>query len=250
MDIDGKTILITGASRGIGAATARHLAAKGAKVGLIARSAAPLEALAEETGGLALPLDVADWSAVEAAVARAEDAFGPVAGLVNNAGLIDPIARIEDSDPGAWADVVNVNLTGAYNALRAVLPGMGARGEGVVINISSGAATGALEGWSHYCATKAGLLSLTKVADKEMVEKGVVVCGLSPGTVATEMQREIKASGINPVSRLDWEAHIPAEDVAQAIGYLFEGGAESHRGGDFSLKTPEGRAEAGLAPRG
>ncbi|MBM2574862.1 SDR family oxidoreductase [Jannaschia sp. Os4] len=250
MQIDGAPILITGASRGIGAATARHLAARGAKVGLVARSAAPLEALAEETGGLALALDVADWDAVAGAVARMEAAFGPVAGLVNNAGLIDPIARIEDSDPKAWATVVNVNLTGAYNALRAVLPGMGARGTGVVVNISSGAATGALEGWSHYCATKAGLLSLTKVADKEMAPKGVSVVGLSPGTVATEMQREIKASGINPVSRLDWEAHIPAEEVAQAIGWLFEAGAARHAGTDFSLKTPEGRAEVGLPPRG
>ena len=244
MDVEGRTILITGASRGIGAATARHLAAQGARVALMARDADALHALAEETGGVALPGDVSDWETVAGAV----ETLGEVHGLMNNAGLIDPIARIEDSDPAAWARVVNVNLTGAYNALRAVLPGMRARGEGVVVNISSGAATGALEGWSHYCATKAALLSLTRCAQKELEGTGVHVVGLSPGTVATDMQRAIKASGINPVSQLDWDRHIPAQDVAKAVAWLFAEGAPRHAGGDFSLKTPEGRAEAGLAP--
>ena len=242
MDLDGRTILVTGASRGIGAATARHLAGRGARVGLMARDAAALDALAAETGGVALPGDVADWDAVAGAV----DRLGAVDGLVNNAGLIDPIARIEDSDPAEWAKVVDVNLTGAYHALRAVLPGMRARGEGVVVNISSGAATGALEGWSHYCATKAALLSLTRCAHVELDGSGIHVVGLSPGTVATDMQRSIKASGVNPVSRLDWERHIPPEWVARAIGWLLEEGAARHAGTDFSLKTDEGRAAVGL----
>ncbi len=123
---------------------------------------------------------------------------------------------------------------------------MRARGEGVVVNMSSGAATGALEGWSHYCATKAGLLSLTRVTQKELVGSGIDVVGLSPGTVATGMQRAIRASGINPVSRLDWADYIPAEDVAQAVAWLIRDGAARHGGADFLLKSPEGRAEAGL----
>ncbi|MEM8824358.1 MAG: SDR family oxidoreductase [Pseudomonadota bacterium] len=246
MDIDGRVFLVTGASRGIGAATARYLAARGGRVVLAARSGA--EAVASEIGAAALSVacDVADWGQVAAAVQEAEARFGTVDGLVNNAGLIEPIARLEDSDPAAWGQVADVNLKGAYHALRAVLPGMVARGEGVVVNISSGAATSALEGWSHYCATKAGLLSLTRVADKELREKGISVVGLSPGTVATEMQEAIRGSGINPVSKLDWSAHIPAEDVAQAIAWLIRTGAARHAGTDFSLKSAEGRAEAGL----
>ncbi|WP_281175893.1 SDR family oxidoreductase [Ahrensia marina] len=82
------------------------------------------------------------------------------------------------------------------------------------INISSGAATSAWEGWSHYCATKAGVLSLTRVADKEYRDQGIRVIGLSPGTVATHMQEQIRASNINPISQLDWSAHIPADWVA------------------------------------
>jgi NAD(P)-dependent dehydrogenase (short-subunit alcohol dehydrogenase family) len=125
---------------------------------------------------------------------------------------------------------------------------MVARGGGTIVNISSGAATSALEDWSHYCATKAAVLSLTRVADKEYREQGIRVIGLSPGTVATEMQVKIKASGINPVSQLDWSAHIPPEWVARAIAWLAGPEADAHRGTDFSLKTNEGRAAVGLKP--
>ncbi|MEL7164778.1 MAG: SDR family oxidoreductase [Pseudomonadota bacterium] len=240
--VTGKTVVITGASKGIGAASARVLAAGGARVVLAARSADALTALAAETGGLAVPCDVADYAQVEALIAAA----GEVDVLVNNAGLIDPIARIEDSDVAGWNAVVDVNLKGVYHGLRAVLPQMAARGSGTIINISSGAATGALEGWSHYCATKAAVLSLTRCADKEMRAAGVRVMGLSPGTVATDMQREIKASGINPVSTLDWDAHIPPEWVGEAIAMLMSPEGDAYLGTDFSLKTDEGRALVGL----
>jgi len=122
-----------------------------------------------------------------------------------------------------------------------------AKGGGTIINISSGAATSAIEGWSHYCASKAALLSLTRCTDKEFREAGIRSIGLSPGTVATEMQVQIKSSGINPVSRLDWSAHIPPEWVAKAIIWLTSEAADEWRGSDFSLKTEEGRAAVGLA---
>ena len=147
----------------------------------------------------------------------------------------------------------SIGQTGAatrsgHHGIRAALPRMVTQGAGTIINISSGAATGALEGWSHYCATKAAVLSLTKVTHKEMHDKGIRVMGLSPGTVATDMQREIKASGINPVSQLDWSAHISPDDVAKAIAWLGTPAADPWRGQDFSLKTPDGRTAAGLAP--
>ncbi|MFL4468790.1 SDR family oxidoreductase [Tateyamaria armeniaca] len=242
--VKGKTVLITGASKGIGAATARTLAGMGAHVVLAARSAEALAKLAQETGGRAFPCDVSDFAQVRALI----EATGPIDTLINNAGLIDPIARLADSDPGAWGRVVDVNVKGVYHALRAVLPGMIERGSGTIINISSGAATSALEGWSHYCATKAAVLSLTRVADKEMRSAGVRVIGLSPGTVATDMQRKIAASGINPVSQLGWEAHIPPEWVGQAIAVLLGPKGDAYCGTDFSLKTEEGRAAAGLPP--
>lgn len=251
MSLSGKTVIITGASRGIGEATARHLAGMGASVVLAARGGDAIRKIADEIeaeGGaaLAVPCDVAQWGEVEALISKAQDRFGSVDVLVNNAGVIEPIARLDDSDPADWARVVDINLMGVYHGLRAAIPVMKAQGGGTVINISSGAATGALEGWSHYCATKAAVLSLTRCADKEFRADGIRVVGLSPGTVATEMQVQIKASGLNPVSQLELSDHIPPDWVAKGIAFLCGDGAEQFLGTDFSLKTEEGRRLAGL----
>ena len=250
-DFNGKTVITTGASRGIGAATARHLAGLGAMVVLAARSAGRIDEIADDIkteGGqaVAVPCDVSIAAEVKAMIETALAMTGRLDMLVNNAGVIDPIARLADSDPEAWSGIVDVNLKGVYHGLRFAIPEMVARGGGTVGNISSGAATRALEGWSHYCATKAAVLSLTRVADKEYRDQGIRVVGLSPGTVATEMQVPIKASGMNPVSQLDPSAHIPPEWVARAIAWLAGPEADGHRGTDFSLKTDEGRAAVGL----
>ena len=247
IDLSGKTALVTGASRGIGEAGARRLHAAGANVALLARSSDDIERIAGELGerAVAIRCDVADWSSVEAAVAKAADRFGSVDILVNNAGLIDPVARIEDADPDGWGTVVDVNLKGVFHMARACLPHM-KRGGGTIVNISSGAATSALEGWSHYCSTKAGVLMLTKCLHKEEADNGIRAVGLSPGTVATDMQKVIKESGINPVSKLDWSKHIPAEWVGEAIAWLTTDAAREHDGGDFSLKTDAGRDAVGL----
>ncbi|MEO0485684.1 MAG: SDR family oxidoreductase [Pseudomonadota bacterium] len=248
-----KTVIITGASRGIGAAAAHHLAEKGARVVLAARSSGEITANADAiraAGGeaVARTCDVSDATQVEALIAQTVETFGGLDVLVNNAGLIDPIARIEDSDPAAWSQIVDVNLKGVYYGMRYAIPAMA--GSGTVINISSGAATGALEGWSHYCATKAAVLSLTKCGHKEHGAQGITVVGLSPGTVATDMQVQIKASGINPVSQLDPGVHIPPDWVALAIAYLSGPDGARYAGGDFSMKTPEGRAALGLPAPG
>lgn len=251
IDLAGKTALITGASRGIGEATARHFAALGANVVLAARSKDHVERIAQEIGTKAIGVtcDVSVWAQAQSAIEQTSRAFGQVDFLINNAGRIDPIARIEDADPDAWGQVVDVNIKGAFNMLRAAVPGMVARRSGHIINISSGAATSALEGWSHYCATKAAVLSLTRTAHKELSAKGVHVVGLSPGTVATDMQRVIKTSGLNPVSQLDWASHIPADWVAKAIAWLTTDDARPFDGTDFSLKTEEGRIAVGLPAR-
>ncbi len=248
IDLTNKTALITGASRGIGEATARHLAELGANVVLLARTSHSIEEIAAQIGEKALPVtgDVSAFDDIERAVIAAIEHFGSLDILVNNAGLIDPIARLEDSDPAAWSSVVDVNLKGVYNGLRMAIPLMREQGGGVIINISSGAATSALEGWSHYCATKAAVLSLTKCAHRENAEHGVRVVGLSPGTVATGMQTAIKESGVNPVSQLDWDAHISPEWVAKAIAWLTTDTAIDYDGDDFSLKTEEGRKAVGL----
>ena len=250
-ELAGKTAIVTGASRGIGAATARELARLGVKVLCVARNTDETGRLVDEitaAGGAAaaMPCDVAVYADVQAVVEACGQQFGPVDILVNNAGVIDPVAHLADSDPEAWGKVADINFKGVYHGLRAALPVMVGSGGGTIVNISSGAATSPLEGWSHYCATKAGVLMLTRCAHAEYAERGVRVVGLSPGTVATDMQRVIKASGVNPVSRLDWSDHIPPEWPARAVSWLCTDAAADLGGTDFSIKTDEARRRVGL----
>lgn len=249
MDLTGKLVIITGASRGIGEASARLFADAGARVALLARSGDAIGAIAEDIGdaALALPCDVADYAAVEGAVAAAEDRFGPTAVLINNAGVVEPIAHIATSDPAGWAKAVRINLDGSYHMIRAVLPGMIARRTGTILGISSGAAHSPVEAWSHYCASKAGAAMLTAMVDKENRGDGIRAIGLSPGTVATEMQREIKSSGINPVSKLDWSDHIPPEWPAKCLMWMCTAEADDYLGQEISLRDEGIRARLGLA---
>jgi NAD(P)-dependent dehydrogenase (short-subunit alcohol dehydrogenase family) len=248
INLSGQTAVVTGASRGIGEATARRFAEARANLVLLARSASEIEQIAREIGPQALPVvcDVADWESVNSAIARAAERSGAIDILVNNAGVIDPIARIADADPEGWGRVVDINFKGVFHCTRAVLPMMKRRGMGTIINISSGAATSALEGWSHYSSTKAAVLMLTRCVHKEESGNGIRCVGLSPGTVATQLQREIAAAGINPVSRLAWSDHIPAEWAAEAVVWLTSEAAREHDGGDFSIKNDAGRAAVGL----
>lgn len=251
VELTGKVALITGASRGIGAAAARSFSAAGAKVVLAARSTGQIESVASEIqsrGGeaLAVACDVSDYTDVKTLIDQALAFGGRLDILVNNAGVIDPIARLADSDPEAWAKAADINYKGVYFGLRAAIPVMEQQGGGVIVNISSGAATSALEGWSHYCSSKAAALSLTKCAHAEVADKGVRVVGLSPGTVATDMQVAIKASGVNPVSTLEWSDHIPPDWVAQAIVWLSSDAAKDIAGEDFILRDPDNRRRVGL----
>jgi len=249
--IQNKIALVTGASRGIGAATANELARQGVSVVLAARTLDDIQKIAMDirrAGGKAeaVACDVSRYQDVFDAVAHCRSVFGRLDILVNNAGIIEPISRLGDSDPELWARVADINYKGVYYGLRAAIPVMEARGAGTIINISSGAATGALEGWSHYCSSKAAVLSLTRCADKEYRDRGIRVVGLSPGTVATDMMVVVKASGINPVSQLEPSAHIPPDWPARAIAWLCSEDAADISGVDFSLKDDEGLRRVGL----
>ena len=247
-DMTGKVILITGASRGIGAAAARTFAAKGARVALLARNADAVGELAGEIGAdaLAIPCDVSRYWEMEAAVGACVQAFGQLDVLVNNAGVIEPIAHLANADPEEWGKVVDVNLKGVFNGMRAALPVMRGQRSGSILTISSGAAHNPVEAWSHYCASKAAVAMLTRCADLENRPAGIRAIGLSPGTVATQMQREIKASGINPVSRLDWDAHIAPEWVAEALVWMCGPAADGYLGEEISLRDEGVRREIGL----
>ncbi|SLN35250.1 SDR family oxidoreductase [Pseudooctadecabacter jejudonensis] len=248
MDMTGKVVLITGASRGIGAATAQAFAQASAKVALVARSSDAISELAADIGSaaIAIPCDVSDYAAVVAAIQTTEDTFGPLDVVIGNAGLLDPINHLAEADPEAWGTTIDVNLKGVFNGMRAAMPGMIERGAGTIITVSSGAAHGPVEAWSSYCASKAGAYMLTRCADKEARDKGLRIMGLSPGTVATDMQRDIKASGINPVSQLEWSDHIPPEWPARALLWMCTSEADAHLGDDVSLRDEDIRRQVGL----
>ena len=247
-DLTGQTALITGASRGIGAETARAFAAAGATLCLIARSADELKAVAAELGTQTLvqTCDISDYTSVSAAVDATIKTFGQLDIVINNAGAIEPISHLSSVDPDGRDKVIDVNLKGVFYAMRAALPHMLGRGSGTIITVSSGAAHNPVEAWSHYCASKAGAAMLTECLHLENGASGIRAMGMSPGTVATQMQRDIKASGINPVSQLNWSDHIPAEWPAKALLWMCSAAADGYLGREISLRDDDIRKAVGL----
>jgi NADP-dependent 3-hydroxy acid dehydrogenase YdfG len=248
-DVAGKTVVITGASRGIGEASARLFANQGANVVLLARSESAINAISAEIGdaALAIACDVSSYADMEKAVQAACESYGKVDVLINNAGVIEPISHLATADPAEWAKAIDINLTGVFNGMRAVLPAMIKAKSGTILTISSGAAHNAIEAWSHYCSSKAGAAMLTRMAHLENAAHGLRCMGLSPGTVATQMQKEIKTSGINAVSQLDWDIHIPAEWPAQTLLWMCGTDADAWLGEEISLRDESIRARVGLS---
>ena len=248
MDMKNKTVMITGASRGIGAAAARVFAAAGANVALLARSTDALGDLVGELGerAIAIPCNVARYSEVSAAVETTIREFGGLDVLINNAGVIEPISHLASADPEGWGQVIDINLKGVFNGIHAALPALKAQGGGSVLTISSGAAHGAIEAWSAYCASKAAVNMLNRSLHLEESANGIRAIGLSPGTVATQMQREIKASGINRISKLAWEDHIPAEWPAKTLLWMCSAEADKFKGEEISLRDEEILKAVGL----
>jgi NAD(P)-dependent dehydrogenase (short-subunit alcohol dehydrogenase family) len=246
MSLKGKAVLVTGASRGLGEGVAGALAKEGAKVMLVARDGKLAKKVADEIGGhaQALTCDVSNYAAVERAVSETRQKLGGLDILINNAGVIEPIADIASSDPVAWARNIEINLIGAYNVVRAVLGGMIASG-GSIINISSGAAHRPLEGWSAYCAGKAGLAMLTRSIALETAGK-VRIFGFSPGTIDTDMQVKIRASGINQISQIPRANLSPVEHAVRGLVYLCDNASDDLMGQDVSMRDDAFRKRIGL----
>jgi NAD(P)-dependent dehydrogenase (short-subunit alcohol dehydrogenase family) len=250
-DLSGKIIILTGASRGIGAAAAVELAAQGAKLVLAARNASACSDVLENIGNaggeaIALSCDVSNYAAVEKMIAETLERFGRIDALINNAGIVDPIGLIEDTNPDEWARNISVNLVGVYNGIRAVLSHFYDQKGGTIINISSGAAHNPLEGWSAYCSGKAGVHMMTRATALEAGEKGVRVYGFAPGVVDTDMQVGIRASGINRVSQMPRESLSAAIEPAKAIAWLCSSDAVDLAGEELDIRNPDLRQRAGL----
>lgn len=225
MRLDGKTVLITGAARGIGRATAEVMAELGARVGLFDFNdevAVTADRIREAGGSACYRLvNVTDVGQVKGGVAAIEAELGPIDALVNNAGIVNNIAPLAKMRQESWQNEIDVNLTGPFNMIRAVIDGMAERGWGRIVNISSAAARGGLHNQVGYAATKAGLLGLTSNVTVEYASRGITCNAVLPGVIGTEnvlaMPPEIlqQAVGLTPTGR-------PGEprEVGQLIAFL------------------------------
>jgi 2-hydroxycyclohexanecarboxyl-CoA dehydrogenase len=232
MRLEGRIALVTGGASGIGAATARRLAAEGARVAVADIDEQGARAVAGEVDGEPIAMDVADADAVRAGVAAAEDALGPLDVVVNSAGT-DRFAYFVNTDEALWDLVLAVNLRGTIAVTHAVLDGMQRRGGGAIVNVASEAGRVGSQGSAVYSAAKAGVIGFTRAVARESARFGVRVNAVAPGPIDTPLlnaapvelgelgarlrQAMIDATSMRRIGR--------PEEVAAAIAFLACGDA-------------------------
>jgi NAD(P)-dependent dehydrogenase (short-subunit alcohol dehydrogenase family) len=190
IDLSERTVVVTGASRGIGAAIARHAERAGMRIGVCARSES---VLAASNRVVSARLDVVDEDAMVAFAKQVESSFGAIDLWINNAGVLSPIAPVRSLSTREFRTHIDINLTGVFIGTRIYLEHRRRHGGGgVLINISSGAASNPYAGWGAYCASKAGVERLTEVVALEEHGSGLRAYSVAPGVVDTDMQSQIR----------------------------------------------------------
>jgi 3-oxoacyl-[acyl-carrier protein] reductase len=222
IDLTGRTAFVTGSTRGIGLSVARALHAAGAKVAIVGRDVARAQIVAVELGERAagVACDVSDAAQVEAAIAAAEAALGPIDILVNNAGLTrdNILLRLSEDD---WDVVLDANLKGAFLTTRAVIKGMMKRRTGRIINITSVVGLTGNKGQANYAASKAGLVGLTKSVAKEYASRGVLANCIAPGFIETDMTAALPSEARTALLEQIALGRLGRpEDIAAAVLFL------------------------------
>jgi benzil reductase ((S)-benzoin forming) len=206
----GQVVVVTGASRGLGAGMARAFAAEGMRLGLCARNRPELPTGAE---AVSRSVDVADAGAVERFLTEVIEQFGRIDMWINNAGLLAPIGPLADAEPSAIRHQVDVNVMGVIHGTASFARHVRARtGQGVLVNISSGAASRPYEGWAAYCGSKAAVDMITEVVAREEYAHGLRAFALAPGVVDTDMQSLIRSTPVERFPDVDRFHRLYAED--------------------------------------
>ncbi|HYA40467.1 MAG TPA: SDR family oxidoreductase [Syntrophobacteraceae bacterium] len=222
--IEGKVVVITGASSGLGEATARLLSAQGATVVLGARRVDRIESLADELTGsggkaLAIPTDVTDYDQVKRLVDAAVQAYGRIDVMINNAGLMpsSPLERIKVDD---WDRMIDVNIKGVLYGIAAALPYMRQQKAGHIINVSSVAGHKVRPGGAVYAATKHAVRALSEGLRQEVKSYNIRTTVISPGAVATELPNSVTEPDMaENFQKLYEEIAIPADSFARAVAF-------------------------------
>jgi len=223
-NIEGKVVVITGASSGLGEATARHLSEKGAKVAVAARRTERIESLADEindNGGeaLAVTTDVTEREQVDELVDKATDEFGRIDVMLNNAGLM-PFAPLERRKIDEWEQMIDVNVKGVLYGIAAALPYMKEQESGHIINVSSVAGHKVMPNGTVYCATKHAVRAISEGLRQEVKPYNIRSTIISPGAVDSELPQSSSEEDMREtVETLYEENAIPADSFARAVGY-------------------------------
>jgi 2-hydroxycyclohexanecarboxyl-CoA dehydrogenase len=243
--LEGKTALVSGAGQGLGRRIAQRLAAEGARVAVNDRQAsAKVDEVVEETGGIAAIADVSDPDAVARMVADVEEQLGPVDVLAANHAYMT-MSPFVDHDPDDWWRNVDVNLSGTFFLVQAVLPGMRRQKAGRIVIIASANATA-------YAASKAGLISLTKTLGRELGPENILVNALAPGIMDTpQLNVDAEDAGVSPEEiRVRYAAETPMRrigdprEMAALVAFLASDGAGALVG---QILQPNGGTSRGLA---
>jgi NAD(P)-dependent dehydrogenase (short-subunit alcohol dehydrogenase family) len=241
-DFQGRTAIITGGSGGLGLAMAERLWKAGASVALWDANTAGAEALASRAGERILPLqvDVTNEDSVDAAVADTAKRFGHVDTLVNNAGILGPVAETWAHTAAQFRRVIDVNLVGAFLCCRAVVPyilkNAPSAWRGRIVNVSSIQGKEGMPQAAAYAASKAGLIALTKTMGKELATEGVLVNAVTPAAVMTAMADALTEERRDAIlARIPMQRFLTAEEVADQVAWLCSAECSFATGAVFDL---------------
>ncbi len=244
-DFRGRTAIITGGARGIGFAAAAKLVAAGAAVSLwdidaakLTEAAEALNRAGEASGGkaIAATVELTDEAAVNAAATATETTLGRIDILVNNAGITGGNARLWELEPDVWRRVIDVNLVAPYLICRAVVPMMLKRDAGRIVNIASIAGKEGNPNASHYSASKAGLIALTKSLAKELATTGIRVNCITPAAAKTDIFQQMKPEFIQfMLSKIPMNRFVEVDEIAAMILWLASDACSFSTGAVFDI---------------